>query len=402
LPNAVAAMGNGGAFGFPPTEDPFIIIHFANGWKTYASLTDQEAGGSHTVRIAQKKNITAVKQLDIQYSPAIKYVEPKEIDILPLTQFDGFAASTESFGLCCTGRTTSFNLTIGESYIVNWDGETYTCECYDVSSFMGMECIGVGNGSDFGYPGNNEPFIILCVIANNWEMYVSLTDTADGNSHTVRIYQNMDGYHALKDEYHDWDKLSNKPFGYTIGEVFKYTFNVSDVFFNQITLEDNSNGSLIANETYTIMWNGQEYKSKCISASDVLAVGNIEALNGGVGNGVPFVIVQDSLGVIAGKPAWIVALTGTTSATTITFSIFGAMQKYLDNKYLKFPEAFGLPKVTTDDNNKVLTVVEGEWTVQTPASGLPDVSSVDNGKFLRVVSGAWSVVKVDNAEGASF
>lgn len=52
-----------------------------------------------------------------------------------------------------------------------------------------------------------------------------------------------------------------------------------------------------------------------------------------------------------------------------------------------------LPAVDTEDNGKVLQVVEGAWTkneLPTPEPELPEVTSADNGKFLKVKSGKWS------------
>lgn len=51
-----------------------------------------------------------------------------------------------------------------------------------------------------------------------------------------------------------------------------------------------------------------------------------------------------------------------------------------------------LPEVSTDDNGKVLGVVEGAWDKVDPPEGLPAVTSDDNGKILKVVNGAWAVV----------
>lgn len=50
-----------------------------------------------------------------------------------------------------------------------------------------------------------------------------------------------------------------------------------------------------------------------------------------------------------------------------------------------------LPKVTATDNDKVLTVVEGEWAAAATQTELPAVTVDDNGKVLKVVDGAWAV-----------
>ena len=51
-----------------------------------------------------------------------------------------------------------------------------------------------------------------------------------------------------------------------------------------------------------------------------------------------------------------------------------------------------LPEVTSDDNGKVLKVVNGSWDKGDEATELPAVTSDDNGKILKVVNGAWAVV----------
>ena len=99
-----------------------------------------------------------------------------------------------------------------------------------------------------------------------------------------------------------------------------------------------------------------------------------------------------------------------------------------------------VPSVTTSDNGKVATVVNGVWSARHPTSYspfsgasasaagavglvpspkkgqqnrylkgdgtwadvLPQVAASDNGKFLRVVNGAWAVAAIDNANGVSF
>lgn len=57
-----------------------------------------------------------------------------------------------------------------------------------------------------------------------------------------------------------------------------------------------------------------------------------------------------------------------------------------------------LPAVTTDDNGKVLSVVNGEWDKANAPKELPSVSNGDNGKVLSVVNGTWA--KADPQGGA--
>lgn len=54
-------------------------------------------------------------------------------------------------------------------------------------------------------------------------------------------------------------------------------------------------------------------------------------------------------------------------------------------------QATVLPHVSSADNGKVLTVVNGAWTVAAPTAELPTVTSSNNGEVLTVVEGAWAV-----------
>lgn len=89
----------------------------------------------------------------------------------------------ESMGMFTHGiNPTPFKLALGESYIVVWDGEQYTCVAQDMSA-MGEGGLAIGGLQNFGGTGN-EPFIIG---HNNNGMSIFATDTA--TSHTVAIYK---------------------------------------------------------------------------------------------------------------------------------------------------------------------------------------------------------------------
>lgn len=53
-----------------------------------------------------------------------------------------------------------------------------------------------------------------------------------------------------------------------------------------------------------------------------------------------------------------------------------------------------LPHVSSADNGKVLTVVNGKWTAVAPTAELPTVTSSNNGEVLTVVEGAWAAAEL--------
>ena len=114
----------------------------------------------------------------------------EETDILPLTTYSGFALHPV-YGVYAVDTEVPYTLTVGETYFVVWDGETYECVCQDASALM-ISAVVLGNGSLWGLSGNDEPFAIATT--NMGEAITgSLTDTEAGGSHTVRIYQITEG-----------------------------------------------------------------------------------------------------------------------------------------------------------------------------------------------------------------
>ena len=67
-----------------------------------------------------------------------------------------------------------------------------------------------------------------------------------------------------------------------------------------------------------------------------------------------------------------------------------------------YNQGTGLPEVDSDDNGKVLAVVNGDWNKSTiPSGNLPPVSDADDGKVLRVSGGEWGESILDDITGSA-
>lgn len=80
---------------------------------------------------------------------------------------------------------------------------------------------------------------------------------------------------------------------------------------------------------------------------------------------------------------------------------------YIKNKPETFEAEDELPEVTTEDDGKLLGVLNGVWQkVDAPEGGsggssLPEVTTDDNGKVLGVVEGVWAKMTVPSGENSS-
>lgn len=118
-----------------------------------------------------------------------------EMDILPETTYEGFALDS-GLGIYGTGHPATFELTIGQVYKVNWDGNDYSCTAYAFETSGGA---GVAIGNEGALTGTSsevvEPFAIMYVTSTGYNSFFAL-DGSTASSHTVRIYQVVEGGHT--------------------------------------------------------------------------------------------------------------------------------------------------------------------------------------------------------------
>lgn len=131
------------------------------------------------------------KRLDeYEFSPSTEGSEEitVTVDVLPETTYEGFALDS-GLGIYGTGHPATFELTIGQVYKVNWDGNDYSCTAYAFETSGGA---GVAIGNEGILTGTSsevvEPFAIMYVTSTGYNSFFAL-DGSTAVSHTVRIYQ---------------------------------------------------------------------------------------------------------------------------------------------------------------------------------------------------------------------
>ena len=152
-------------------------------------------------------NDLADKPFEVNEDGSVKYLDDKYLEFLKydngertlLAEEDHSFTLDESFNAFGFGISPApFRLIIGETYSVTWDGQEYSCAAQDVSEMFGSDAVGIGNLSEFGGTGNNEPFVAGWMLGG-FVMF-SMTDTAP-TTHSVRIFQKKSEGYIMKNEY---------------------------------------------------------------------------------------------------------------------------------------------------------------------------------------------------------
>lgn len=204
------------------TGEPFCL-GYAPAYAYNEFLTDSAEDSTHTIRIYQS-------------TPETYRVKNDYLDILdgsPASETDVFPERGLPFGInndygcfMCSVAPAVFTVTVGEEYIVIWDGEKYTCTAVDFSAlspgavaFGNMSIIGAGadTGEPFGFayvPASGEGAVYdsnVCVTAS------------EETSHTVRIYQTTPASYKIKEEYMPFDAIKAY-IDECIGEALRGTY----------------------------------------------------------------------------------------------------------------------------------------------------------------------------------
>ena len=250
-----------------------------------------------------------VHKLDHKYLPeGVPYcIEGDMVEVLPgfsvtvTEENDGFFFITEPF-----------SVTIGESYIVNWNGTEYKVTAAD-SAILNEEMAGVpllmNEGVDFN-TGSGLVFAIVCMGSDGTYGQVIVGDGS--TSVTLSIYQGGAEIRKL-----DGRCLPNGV-PYIEGEGTMKTILAETTFTGIGSLDAPLLADYIpltANTTYIVNWNGTEYTCVSRILSDnggSIGIGNLSYL-GGTGNNEPFGIASGYFD--DSQSSLLISNDGTTEAT---------------------------------------------------------------------------------------
>lgn len=201
----VPAIGNAVAFGGTLDDQPVVIardVDGIHGTKRWVALilntpTDPNVSGAYPVKIA----CVTIKHLDNKYLSILNEIPAAETDLLPEITYTGFTYDDSYGAYRYNVNEAAYTLTIGDTYFVKWDGNSYECVAQD-GSVLGNGAVIIGNASSIGLQGNDEPFVI------GWSQYgISYLALNDAASHTVRIYTKGAASYTIKEEYLPMDAI---------------------------------------------------------------------------------------------------------------------------------------------------------------------------------------------------
>ena len=239
--------------------------------------------------------------------------------------------------------TNAFEIAVGQTYTVKWDGTEYEC----VSSLADTGPI-IGNLSFAGIGDDTgEPFAYVYNTEQHSGMFATLDTSA---SHTISVKTTEEIVTPMAEEFlpdgvggggvqPDWNQNDSTAPDYVKNRPFYTGDPVETVFVEESTVSFSERNGIYqavvpstfkatVGETYKVSWDGTTYESTCVDFSGRTIIGNLSIMGSGSDTGEPFLIV-----VFNGERINIG--TADTSASH-TISISGVFQEVvkIDEKYL--------------------------------------------------------------------
>lgn len=290
--SSVGGVGNG---------EPFVILTY-NTWIQFNTFS---AGTSHTIRVYQKSEPSVdIQPLDITenglytapdgvaYSPVLVNVPVTNKELFPTEEISPFSQHPE-LPVYWLAEGHLFTLTIGETYSVDWDGETYTCVAQDLSS-MGEGYVGIGNLSLASGSSNNEPFAIVDALTTTMFMSTDTTSTA----HTVHVYQKASNVRSTSGIFYG-NTVRTIDIDTTMGEYDGYSyFEQSTIYSHLYYWATTATEAITEGEGWSVQGLGREYTATAFAMSmprttglgDCVCLGNANVFDANDTDITPYLI----------------------------------------------------------------------------------------------------------------
>lgn len=295
-------------------------------------------------------------------------------------------------------------LTVGEPYQVVWDGETHTCVAQDINALM-SGFVAIGNLSEWGLEGNDEPFIIGSNSSTPLATFIALNDT-EPSTHTVGVYQ------TETDEPEEPVGIVLKDYlggEQTYEGVEKVKFNTSDggtqIFSKGDTVEDvlidldftEGDQTINAPEGYlvksAIIRKPENLKPENI-VKDVDIAGIVGTNEGGGGSSEPRMeyTYNDNGEIIAAKGIGLTSIPKNTLYTVKTLEIVD---------FSECPNLTTIPSMTCYGCSKLTEIILPASLTSIGSSAFTECSKIATIRFLGTLSNWISMSRASNFVNSS-
>ena len=308
------------------------------------------------------------------------WVEDGVIEIIPEQTF---TVNPDMGGAFLT-EPLSTSLVEDKTYIIQWNVTEYTSTAQVIQEDGITIGVAIGNVDlANGVGDTGEPFVIIEVakelVEQSGGIYAQIVPLDESTTFITKVGYEGAIYHTIAQEY-----LPEYLYGYVDGEEIclpEMTVTIDETeygyFFNEPFLIN-----LVAEEEYTVIWNGVKYKLVAKDAFNAVALGNLSLTDNSAENtGEPFLIVQN----FSEEPtsAGAVAIARDATDKTVTFGVTK------DGKTIrKIPEEF-LP------DNRVITLTAdlstGNFATDTPFNIAWAMTELELQKAIRIDFGSVSV-----------